>query len=484
MNCGRLHTHRPLLAVVTLPLCLAFQAATSVSPVWAVSGETAQQSVFAIETQTWSGTGFLVGLNGLILTSSMVASGDTYLTVIIAPGKKVPGEIVHLDRFFGIGVIRVNPGAVAGLRPVPISTAVKGAEVPARGHRVLEISVSPEGGHDQREGGIRRVRPNVLVCDFSRKPVAIGGPVFNTGGRVVAINVGRWMSGRTRERPLRIHKAEKALAEARREAAATPPPALAWLPVPSPYPYPQEILDTLAGAELRLNDYQVRAGPFLVEFMTTPLSHALRLRPGDVARGSEAGCARAKGQFDRWRPSHSTGLPQVSVMVVPEIRRRAWTYVANTAYWVFLPVTTLAVAFGGGHSFPEPPKISSRFDPVIEDIELLRGGTRVAPYRPGLVCGSTGNLLQIDLCPREARNRERRRVKGCFWQVTYPPEAFEPGPPLELRIHWKGGEPDPEVVALDPSLVERVWSDFRPYFEKRDGMQEEATAKVVEGEDP
>ena len=56
----------------------------------------------------------------------------------------------------------------------------------------------------------------------------------------------------------------------------------------------------------------------------------------------------------------------------------------------------------------------------------------------------------------------------------YPPEAFEPGANVEVRI-WQQGKPEPKVKVMDSELLARIWEDFEPYFE---ALQEEVAEEL------
>ena len=164
----------------------------------------------------------------------------------------------------------------------------------------------------------------------------------------------------------------------------------------------------------------------------------------------------------------------VSIQVIPEIRRRVGTYIGVTAYWVFYPVILLVALFGNNADILiDPPNVSSHFDPPIEEIQLLRGGKEVLPIYPGRTCFGTWAKMEINLCPPASGRKNKRRVKGCYGLFTYDAREFAPGEAMELRIHRKGRRSNPDVVTLDPDLIGRIWSDFKPYFEMIGGSGEE-----------
>jgi hypothetical protein len=84
-------------------------------------------------------------------------------------------------------------------------------------------------------------------------------------------------------------------------------------------------------------------------------------------------------------------------------------------------------------------------------MELLRDGKRVEPIHPGrikLVVNVDAGAVMKDV--------------GYFGYYEYPPEAFQPGATLTLRV-WEQGIPDPTALILTADIVHRIWTDFEPY---------------------
>ena len=433
-------------------------------------------SVFLVETENWIGVGFLADSSGLIVTAPIAARPAHFLAVTVAPGKKVAARAIE-GPLSGPGIIQVNPDVVAGLRPLPISGPGEEENPPEEGDRLVAVLLSAKGEFIRETGTISKVGGMVLRADLpvpsgseSRPPCGPGrircgeGLVLDFRGRVLGVGLATEMKRRPRTRILRIRNSGEFLSAARAEAGKTPPPSPAPLPVAPSTPYPKEALDRLAATRSDPGPYQARAGPFLVEFLTPPFARAGAMRTG-VEREGESACSRPKGDLARWRPGFSNESPVVTARVIPEIRRRASTYVGVTLFWVFSPVIFVAAMCGGTPPSFGLPRVSSRFEPSIREIELLRGGAKVEPFYPGRVCGDRP-LLNINLCPPESRQTEKRRVKGCYLAYTYPAEAFAPGEPVALRIYREDAEePGPTTVPLDDTLLQRIHSDFQPYRE-------------------
>ncbi|MCZ6696518.1 MAG: serine protease [Acidobacteria bacterium] len=432
------------------------------------------------------GTGFLIDSGGLILTSASVASARHYLAVTIAPGKTVPAVVVRRLRSRWIATIRVNPETVEGLVPLPLAPKPEAPEArdgadtggmirqPAVGDRVVGLHGTLDGVPKMNFGTIRKVRGGTIIADFPLRANSAGGPVLDLHGRVIAVNPKRVSRRKDKGmRALRSHKIERLLKVSRATMhLMDTPSSTPFTPLP-PGTFPLEALRSMAASEYELGDYQVQAGPYLVEFLTPPLMHALhqtaRAQKGSNSKRSRDTCRNPKGEVNRWRPAHYTTSPVVTLQVIPEIRRNSAKYAAVVAYWVFYPVILLVALFGGGPELlADPPSPTSCFVPAFDQVELLRGGRVIQPIHPGRRCGQPFGLLEIDFCSEGSGRTKKRKVKGCFGIFTYPAEAFVPGEPMEVRITKKSRRSEPEVVPLDPDLIERISSDFQPYFDSVD----------------
>ena len=479
----RSHGYCRILALATTCLYLAPAAAgemsrKTVDQVY----EDARHSVFLVESEGMSATGFLIDSSGLIVTSASVAAGKHHLAVTIAPGKKVPAVALRKLTWRWIATIKVHPETVAGLTPLSLAPkpevtgvragAVPGGTIPlpAVGDRIVALHGTLSGVPEMDPGTISKVHGATIIADLSLGVRSAGGPVLDLHGRVIARNPTRVSLKKDKGvRIVRSHKIERLLKDTRATMhLVDTPSSTPFTPLP-PGAFPFEAMRSTAAAEYELGAYQVQAGPYLVEFLTPPLTDALQREArglkGSNSNRSRGACRKPKGEVNRWRPAHHTTSPVVTLQVIPEIRRNGGKYVAITAYWVFYPVILFVTLFSNNlEMLADPPSPTSRFDPAFDQLELRKGGRIIRPIHPGRVCGQSLGLLEIDFCSEESGRSNKRKVKGCYGIFTYPAEAFVPGEPMELRITRKSGRSEPEVVALDPALIERISSDFRPYF--------------------
>ncbi len=477
---------------------LSLDPATAASPVRAMSSDAASirpagavdfdriyrealPSVFVVETASWVGPGVLADASGLVLAPFLGLSQGSYAAVTAAPGRKVRAEVLEA-RGSTCTILRVSPEAVAGLAPLPMAESGDEGSLPAAGDRLLGIFWSKGNGFTRRTGTIGKVtrgeyRTDLTLPDSPGSGAArtacsgglplpcADGIILDAGGRLVGLRMARKSGRRPQTLITRLKGIQDLLDHARAEEAKRAPPSPLPLPVAPEIPYPEEALERLS-REVDPAHYRVQAGPYLVEFQTPLVARAEALNKGTPeSAGSADVCSEPKGTVNRWRPGFADETPVVTVLVVPEIHRNAGTYVGVTAYWVFIPVIFVASLLSGSNLFAAPPPhVSSRFDPAVQEIELVRGGRRLEPIHPGRTCG-TSAPLEIDFCPPGSPEERTRRVKGCYLAYEYLADDFVPGEPMELRILPQDRDDALTVLPLEERLRDRIWSDFGPYRE-------------------
>jgi S1-C subfamily serine protease/thioredoxin-related protein len=145
-----------------------------------------------------SGTGFLVGEGGLIMTNRHVVDGSSKLTVRFPHAEKpVPAEIVSFDADADMALIRcvpppgakVTPLALAGEKPVR-----RGEEVGIFGYPLGASkgeSVKFAVGHVMALP--EKVNEDMLMLDGRVNPGNSGGPLCDSTGRVIGMVTAKTM---------------------------------------------------------------------------------------------------------------------------------------------------------------------------------------------------------------------------------------------------------------------------------------------------
>ncbi|MGE5614322.1 MAG: trypsin-like peptidase domain-containing protein [Bacillota bacterium] len=144
------------------------------------------------------GSGVIVSSDGYILTNNHVAGGkNNRLTVSIADGRNVTGEVVWSDPVLDLAVVKVN---LTGLTPLVLGDASMlevGEPAIAIGNPFgLEFQRSVTSGiisalnrtiRIETETGINYME-DLIQTDASINPGNSGGPLLNSRGEVIGIN--------------------------------------------------------------------------------------------------------------------------------------------------------------------------------------------------------------------------------------------------------------------------------------------------------
>jgi S1-C subfamily serine protease len=139
----------------------------------------------------WSGTGFFITSDGLILTNRHVAKGSKTLNIELAGGEKVAGEIVAIDDQYDLALIRLvdRNRKVPFIRLSPEDSPAEGADCVVMGFPMVDQlgfdlkitrGVVSSSAQDQGNGAD-------VLTDAKVNPGNSGGPVVDNFGNVMAI---------------------------------------------------------------------------------------------------------------------------------------------------------------------------------------------------------------------------------------------------------------------------------------------------------
>jgi S1-C subfamily serine protease len=143
-----------------------------------------------------AGSGVIFAPDGYILTNSHVVDGARRITVTLADGHDLPGEIVGADPDTDVAVVRIAPPTE---RPLTIARLGDSDQLQV-GQLVAAIG-SPVGLQSTVTAGIvsalHRTLPgyggalieDIIQTDAAVNPGNSGGPLVNSRGEVVGINV-------------------------------------------------------------------------------------------------------------------------------------------------------------------------------------------------------------------------------------------------------------------------------------------------------
>lgn len=155
----------------------------------------ASPSVVTIQTDTGSGSGFVVSSDGLIVTSLHVIAGAGTVTAVLPDGTNLPATVVGTDQPHDTAILHV---AASGLPFLALATdkVQIGQAVIAAGNALGQfpdtITVGVVSGLnrsiDAGVGRSARRLNGVLQTDAALNPGMSGGPLLDLAGQVIGVN--------------------------------------------------------------------------------------------------------------------------------------------------------------------------------------------------------------------------------------------------------------------------------------------------------
>ncbi len=158
--------------------------------------QTAGPGVVSVRAGSASGTGFVVRGDGTIVTNAHVVGDAQTATVRFNDsGRLVEADVLGTDPSSDLAALRVDPGSVDNLRPLPLADSEKvrvGDQVIAIGHpfgldrTATQGIVSGVGREIQAPDGFQI--EEAIQTDAPINPGNSGGPLLDVRGRVIGVN--------------------------------------------------------------------------------------------------------------------------------------------------------------------------------------------------------------------------------------------------------------------------------------------------------
>lgn len=141
-----------------------------------------------------TGSGFVIGSDGLAVTAAHVIDKAARVTAIDSSGKELECSVVSKDTASDVAVLRLPKGSYKALE-LADSAAAGGAVLRAMGYPVKDTLVITEGILSSPSGMVNEKRRMFVSCNIVNG--MSGGPIFDQYGRVAGVCSGsvRTMSG-------------------------------------------------------------------------------------------------------------------------------------------------------------------------------------------------------------------------------------------------------------------------------------------------
>jgi putative serine protease PepD len=158
--------------------------------------QTAAPGVVSVQAGPASGSGFVVRDDGTIVTNAhVVASAETAQVSFGDSGRTVDAEVLGTDVSSDLAVLRVDPGSVDRLRPLPLADSDRvrvGDSVVAIGNpfgldRTATAGIVSAVGREIRAPDGFQI-DHVIQTDAPINLGNSGGPLLDARGRVIGVN--------------------------------------------------------------------------------------------------------------------------------------------------------------------------------------------------------------------------------------------------------------------------------------------------------
>jgi serine protease Do len=151
----------------------------------------ARESLVLISRRGGNGAGVIWTSDGRIVTNHHVVGNDREIEVVLADGRKLPGEVTARHNTRDLAIVQVNETGLAAARIGDSSTVRPGQLAIAIGHPLgfrdsVTMGIIVASGQAASDEGPRT--GDFLQSDVTLAPGNSGGPLLDAEGRVIGIN--------------------------------------------------------------------------------------------------------------------------------------------------------------------------------------------------------------------------------------------------------------------------------------------------------
>jgi len=252
--------------------------------------DTVSPCVAAIHTvrlgRHWRGPGFevpaqatavVIDPDGYLLTNQHVVDGAARLTVRLADGRELPGEVIGGDAATDLAVVKVDALGLPAARLGDSEALRVGQFVLAVGHALglpggPTVSLGVVSALARPLPGTDFVFEGLLQTDAAINPGNSGGPLVDLSGSVVGINTAMVPFAQGVGFALPIHAATRIATELRRSGRVLRP----WIGV--------QVAELVAPLARQLGELP-GSGLLVAEVVPRSPAHRAGIHPGDIVTG-------------------------------------------------------------------------------------------------------------------------------------------------------------------------------------------------------
>ena len=147
------------------------------------------------DTQSASGTAFVVHSDGLLVTALHVVEDARQVAVLLSGGQSVSADVVAVNADYDLAILRIARVGWPALQVADSANVRQGEEVLVIGYPFATILGNYEPTVTRGLVSAVRTQPGVIQVDAAMNPGMSGGPVINLRGEVIGVAIYRLEPG-------------------------------------------------------------------------------------------------------------------------------------------------------------------------------------------------------------------------------------------------------------------------------------------------
>lgn len=413
-----------------------------------------QNAVVTVWSEIGSGTGFCADKAGLFITNQHVIGPSAINSVQFDSKRKVSAIVLAFDPEKDVAVLWANPAAFPEMIVAPIAQPETGKDAVLEGERVFTIGSPLSQRKILTSGIVSKIEARAIISDININHGNSGGPLFSSVGEVVGITTFR-ESGPGVAGIVKIGEAIPLLEQARKKMGDATLPSARYLPVEPTSAYPLDSLkESISAEKFNRHPYLFSEASFDVAMVTPVLKYRLE-EEVQLAAAKEKGKRTKKHEaaiqntfeplreLRGWAEYAGEYQPVLLIEAAPQLRETFWSALGRG-------MAQSQGMYGG------PAKMKFKTD--FYRMRLLCGGKEVEPIHPG-------KAATVENAHNAFVNVTDATYVGIY---SYPADAIQPSCGEVALELYSEKEPDkPNRKVLDGKTVDRIWSDFQPYFAQK-----------------